>query len=159
VRFGAQSFEALTSFFAFELSAREGSASLTIGFLVNASLIGAPADRRERILVNLLKNRSDLMRFLLFLLGGDTGDGRFAEVGPNLLRGLLEDSDARRDMTWQNLFEPMVQALAGDPAKLDDIHRLVTDLQQTEEGRALLPEGWEAIWEPIWQVRQEAGKK
>lgn len=159
VEFGALSFEALTSFFAFELIAREGSASLTVAFLVNAKLVGAPADRRERILVNLLKNRADLMRFLLFLLGGEGGEGRLMDLDRNIIGALLHDSDGPRGPDWQNLFEPMVRALAGDSSRLDDIHRLVTDLEKTDEGRALLPDGWDTIWQPIWAVREQVSNR
>ena len=56
-------------------------------------------------------------------------------------------------MEWQNLFEPMVRALAHDPGQLDDIARLVDDLRRSEEGRALLPADWDEVWEPIWATR------
>ena len=49
----------------------------------------------------------------------------------------------------------MVRALARDPRQLDDIDRLVRDLARTEEGRALLPDDWDTIWEPIWAAREE----
>jgi hypothetical protein len=153
VDFGSASFEALTSFFAFELESREQNATLSVGFLLNAKLIGAPVDRRERILVNLLKNRADLLRFLMFLLGGDTQDGALLELGRDMFHGPPPNGNAR-EVQWQNLFEPMVRALAHDPRKLDEIGRLVRDLQLTEEGRGLLPDDWAAIWEPIWSVRQ-----
>ena len=35
------------------------------------------------------------------------------------------------------------------PRQLDDIARLVRDLERSDEGKALLPEDWAAIWEPI----------
>ena len=160
VEFGTTSFEALTSFFAFELESREEGAHLSVGFLVNAQLIGAPTDRRERILVNLLKNRADLMRFLLFLLGGDAGDGKVVELGPKILTDfLLGDGNNQRETQWLNLFEPMVRALAQDPKKLDEIGRLVRDLELTDDGRGLLPADWASIWEPIWSVRQRVPKQ
>jgi hypothetical protein len=46
----------------------------------------------------------------------------------------------------------MVRALAHDPRKLDDIARLVRDLERADAGRALLPEDWSAIWRPIAAV-------
>jgi hypothetical protein len=161
VDFGSTSFEALTSFFAFELESREEKATLSVGFLVNAELIGAPTDRRERILVNLLKNRADLLRFLIFLLGADTREGSLIELGPDILKGLSAhpNGDGQREVPWQNLFEPMVRALAHDPRKLDEIGRLVRDLQLTDEGTQLLPDDWAAIWEPIWSVRQGMAKQ
>lgn len=52
------------------------------------------------------------------------------------------------------LFESLVKALEGDPVKLDQIGRLVDDLKKTPEGKDLLPEGFDLIWEPIWSTRQ-----
>ena len=49
----------------------------------------------------------------------------------------------------------MVRALARDPRQLDDIDRLVRDLGRTAEGRALLPDDWDTIWEPIRAAREE----
>ena len=74
VDFGTVSFETLTSFFAFELETEEEGVVVKLGFLVNARLVGAPRDRRERVLASLLKTRGDLMRFLLFLLRGEPAE-------------------------------------------------------------------------------------
>ena len=156
VEFGAVSFSALTSFFAFEIEGRDAGLSATVAFLVNARLVGAPTDRRERVLVELLKDRSALLRFLLFLLGGEPSDQLAMELGPSLLSGVVGDDDGPKDpIEWQNLFEPMVRALARDPRQLDDIDRLVRDLRRTEEGLALLPDDWDTIWEPIRAAREE----
>lgn len=153
VDFGPRSFEALTSFFAFELEGRVDGIDIKVGFLVNARLVGAPADRRERTLVSLLRNRGDLLRFLLFLLGGESGSSAMVELGPRLFDALLGTDTEPPAIEWQNLFEPMVRALAHDPRTLDDIARLVRDLERTDAGKALLPEDWSAIWQPISAVR------
>jgi hypothetical protein len=151
--FGSRSFESLTSFFAFEVTGRMEGIDVKVRFLVNARLEGAPADRRARTLANLLTNRGDLLRFLLFLLGGDAGSGEMVELGPRLLEVLSRDPSNPKSMEWQNLFEPMVLALARDRGKLDAIARLVRDLERTDAGRDLLPEDWSEIWEPIWNSR------
>ncbi len=155
IDFGTRSFEAITSFFAFELTASTAS-DLSVSFLVNARLVGAPADRRERTLVGLLRNRGDLLRFLLFLLGGaDGGSAEMLDLGPKLINALAGPEEGPSGgLDWQNLFEPMVRALAHDPRKLDDIHRLIRDLERTEAGRELLPDGWASVWEPILASRQ-----
>lgn len=157
VDFGSRSFEALTSFFAFELEGRVEGVDVRVGFLVNARLMGAPADRRERTLVSLLRNRGDLLRFLLFLLGGESGSSAMVELGPRLFDALIGTGIEPPAIEWQNLFEPMVRALANDPRKLDDIARLVRDLERTDAGKALLPEDWLAIWRPIAAVRATQG--
>jgi hypothetical protein len=154
VEFDPLSFEALTSFFAFRIGGRLRDERVDVGFLVNAPLVGAPTDRRERILVSLLENRGDLMRFLLFLLGGRSDDVMSVELGPSLLAGSGSTNGAPTSVEWQNLFEPMVRALAGDLHQLDDIARLISDLRRTEAGRRVIPEDWDQVWEPIWSARQ-----
>jgi hypothetical protein len=52
------------------------------------------------------------------------------------------------------LFETMVRTLDRNPEKLDQIARLVEDLMKTENGTQLLPEGFDAIWKPIWASRE-----
>ncbi len=65
------SYEAVTPFFAFHLRPLEagGAAALESTFLINAELLGAPEDRAENVMVGLLRNKADLIRFLLLLLG------------------------------------------------------------------------------------------
>lgn len=149
--FGLVSFEALTSFLALEVTLDDSGATASCRFVLNLPLEGAPTDRRERVLRALLRDRGRVVRFLLLLLSeGEieildvlTGDGsgswgyrRFGSgFGPAL-------------------FESLVRALDRNPTKLDDVARLVDDLRRTPEGSALLPEGFDTIWDPIWAARQ-----
>jgi hypothetical protein len=48
----------------------------------------------------------------------------------------------------------MVRALAVEPIRLDEIDQLIRELQKTDAGTRLLPEGWESVWRPIWQARE-----
>jgi hypothetical protein len=156
VDFGAISFERLTSFFVVEMDLAEGDARATTAFVVNATLVGAPEDRRERTLVAMLNNGRDLTRLLLLLLG---------QIGADDLGGAVDvltgdrapQGTAWLSAEWQALFEPMVRALAVDPVRLDEINRLIAGLSTTPEGRRLLPTGWRDVWEPIWQARQQIG--
>lgn len=152
VEFGTVSFEALTSFFVVELEAGEGRLKTRVAFVVNADLVGAPTDRKERTLTSLLANRGELIRFLLLLLGG-----MGAEDPANAIDVLTGDRVADGESwllgQWQALLEPMVRALAGEPGRLDEIQRLITELGKTEAGKTLLPDGWTDVWEPIWAAR------
>jgi hypothetical protein len=152
--FEALSFEALTAFFAFDIRLTDGSAHEPCRFVVNAKLEGAPADRRERLTQCLLENAEQVVRFLLMLLtnhggeigteGGESGDElRHAARG----RGGREASTA--------LLEPLLRALDRDPYQIDQVRELLDDLAKTEEGRAKLPAGIEAVWDAVWQVREE----
>jgi hypothetical protein len=56
------------------------------------------------------------------------------------------------------MLESLVRALERNPEKLDQVARFVTELQGTEEGRSLLPEDFELIWEPLWAAREALQK-
>jgi hypothetical protein len=49
----------------------------------------------------------------------------------------------------------MVRALDHDPTRLDQIAAVIDDLRATPEGRDLLPIEFDAIWGPIWAMRQQ----
>ncbi len=146
------SFEALTAFFAFELTATKDGQKLSRQFVVNIPLEGAPADRRDRILRSLLQNRDQVIRFLLFILAEGRPDSHeFLQEMREAMSGGVKNRASGKTVA---LFESMVKALAHDPAKLDQIARLVDDLRKTPEGQQLLPEGFDSVWKPIWSARQ-----
>jgi hypothetical protein len=148
--FPGLSFEGLTSFFVITASAERGGAQRDLQFVVNAELVGAPNDRRQRILASLLKNREELLRFLLMLLSGMGESGQLAEAA--LGGGKLAWAWSSESLA---LYEPMVRALARDPGKIDEISSLMDELAKTPDGRSILPEGWNDIWEPIRTARKE----
>ncbi len=152
--FGRVSFEAITAFFAFEVTARVQERSASERFVLRVPLIGAPENRHERLLLALLNDREKVLRFLLLLLAGggldprallppEAGDGG---VGNNL--GVGRNA----------LFESLVRTLDRDTGRLDQIARLVDDLRQTAEGAALLPDGFDSIWAPVWATRQRLAR-
>lgn len=152
--FGPVSFEALTAFFAFELTAAREGLELKSRFVLTARLDGAPADRQERLLRSLLQDRKQVARLLLLLLA----EGGVEAV--DIILGTHERSDAGRAAGASGsgraalpLLEGLVRALDRNPARLDQIGRLVEDLCKTPEGRSLLPEGFEEVWAPIWEAR------
>lgn len=150
--FNQLSFEALTSFVAFETTAHGTGRTALIRFVLNLPLEGVPADRRERILRTMLENRGQVMRLLLMVLseGGSDLSG-FLISTPNSARG----DNGHASANWGiPLFESLVRALDRDPAKLDEVARLVEDLGKTPEGHSLLPEGFDTIWKPIWSARE-----
>lgn len=152
VEFSQVSFEALTSFFAFEVTASRNEKKFGCRFVLNLPLNGAPEDRAERIMKSLLKTRDQVIKFILMLLAEGGGDVYQAILnGRALLSGGAGNGSAGAGIP---LFETMVRTLERNPAKLDQIERLVTDLRKTEDGQLLLPEGFDAIWKPIWAARE-----
>ena len=150
--FSGLSFEALTGFFAFEVSMQEGQHAARQRFAATAELVGAPKDRKERLLRSLLKDRRRVLQLLFLILMGEGADvSAFVQA-------------ARRDGTAQQgsfggwdqgtLLETLLRSLSHNPRRIDDAARLISDLQKTPEGKNLLPIGLNEIWEPVWAVRK-----
>jgi hypothetical protein len=155
--FGPLSIESLTGFFAFTAIASQGGKRRQVRFVLNLPLLDAPEERSQAILRSLLKNRQQVLRYLMLLLGF-SGDGLPAAAadGARLVTG-WSDGAVGAGGPGLPVFEAMVRTLHQNPAQLDQVARLVEDLRQSPEGRDLLPEGFDAIWEPIWAVRKEMG--
>jgi len=147
--------EGLTAFFAIELELKEARKRARVDFVVRASLMGAPNDRLDQLLVRLLRTRGDVLRYMLFLLAGD--DHALAS-----LRGVSGEIEAGRgdgavagtlDLP---LVEWLVRAVSRSPERIDHLARLITSLRATSEGRELLPVGFEDVWDAVWEARGSA---
>lgn len=146
------SFEALTSFFAFEITAIKEDRKSSRRFVLNLPLQDAPEDRRERILRSLLQNKDQFVRLLLYILAeGGAGEYELIPEGPKFTSG---NANAKSSVLGIPLFETLVKALSSNPEKLDRIARLVDDLKKTPEGQQILPEGFDDIWNPILATRR-----
>jgi hypothetical protein len=144
--------EELSSLFAFSIEATEGSRKKEERFTLNLLLEGAPADRRDRVLRSVLRDRDRVLRFLLFLLA----DGDPRQAAALLASGDQTGNGGEEDSFVLDLpvFESLLRALEREPAKLDHVAGLIADLRKTPEGEALIPEGFTEIWDPIWAARE-----
>ncbi|OPZ86204.1 MAG: hypothetical protein BWY76_01055 [bacterium ADurb.Bin429] len=147
VTFAALSFEAITAFFAFTVEATDGKTSARARFVLNLPLIGAPDDRRERVLLSLLRNRDAVLRYLLMLLA--EGGTEVPGLWEGMQRLITGAGSAGHTAPELPLFEYLVRAAERDPSKLDQVDRLVTDLCAQPDGTSLLPDGFLTVWEPI----------
>jgi hypothetical protein len=157
VTFASTSFQALTTFFAFEGRVSVDGKSSVCRFMLNLPSSGFPDNRRQRLLRYLLEDRQQVMRYLFLLLGeeGSLSLSDFAGL-PRGAGGAENTGDGyHADLP---MLEALVKALERSPEKLDHIERLVTELSSSEEGKALLPEDFEQIWQPLWQARKEMAK-
>ncbi|MDF0591545.1 phospholipase D family protein [Candidatus Methanocrinis natronophilus] len=141
----------ISAFFAFDVSIKSGGKSLIEGFVLKLPLKGAPADRNERILRALLKDKNQVLRLMLLLLSldGRSNSGDLINWGPSQKGGRPWASPG-----MMPLFECMVRALASDQQRLDDLNNLIQDLKGHLETIDLLPDGLDEIWEPIWEARK-----
>ena len=149
------SWQALTTFVAFSIEAREGDDRAEVRFVLNLPLEGGPADRQERLLEQVLTDRAAVLRFLLLLLADDVAELSAVQSGSVLVGGA---GAGRLDLAiGMPLFESLVRALDRDPARLDRVDRLMKELGKSESGRKLLPDGFEELWASIWKARRELG--
>lgn len=156
--FGPLDFESITSFFAFEIEAKHRAIVDRVRFVLNLPLLNAPADRKDRLLLAMLKNKTQVLHYLLMLLAGDNAPGRpRLDHGPSMWfdEGDEELGATEPPMSALPLLEPLLETLHSDPERLKQIEHLRADLVKTEEGRAMLPDGFEEVWPPIWAARKE----
>jgi hypothetical protein len=143
----------LTAFFAFE--ATSADAGISRQFVLKLPLLNVPENRDERILRYLLSDRERVLRYLLLLLtDGDASDflQAFGSSGDGVegAGGFLHSF-----FGGATLFEALVRALERSPTRIDQAAEIIAALRQSPDGEQLLPEELDAIWQPIWEVRQE----
>jgi hypothetical protein len=128
----------ITPFLALRMTSPEG---LQRGTVIRASLVNDPAGRLDEILARQVNTPEKFLRFLALLLG--LGN-------PHLLTLLAgtgqEDSAKARLGIGPGIFELILRALADHSDALADLDRLVQRLQATEQGRAVLPDGFDTLW-------------
>jgi len=148
------SFEAITSFFAFETTVESEERVGKEIFVLNIPLHGLPLDRRERILLCSLRNREQLFRYLLMLFAEEDDD-------MSLIFEAVRNQEERPESEMPfgrefgiALLEPLLKTLDRHPAKLDHIERLIEDLQRTPEGRGLMNEDFINLWDAVNKIRK-----
>jgi hypothetical protein len=114
-----------------------------------AHLVGDPVDRLDRVLARQFSDKTTFLRFLLMLLAlaGDTG----SLIDLPLFNGPGEAAPWATQ--GSGLLESLMKALATAPSAIDDVGRLVDHLSATEAGRAVLPPGWDNLWQAVLEAR------
>lgn len=150
-RFHPVAFASLTSFIVFTVHGSRGRHSRQASFVVNAKLMGAPADRKGKLLRHLLQDRAAVVRFL-FLLLADLSDDPSLSMNSN---GTGEWGNRRDGAQSTALLEAMLRALDRDEGRLSAVQRLLADLKSEGEGGAdLIPEGLPELFQAIWSARR-----
>lgn len=148
--------EAITAFHAFEVTAVEANQSRTCRFVVNVTLMGAPTDRRERLLRSMLRDRRQVMRFIMMLLDNDELFGSMHLGTPGEegrpTRGSFQTDDD------DVLLEPLLRALDRDPSRLAQVERVIRDLECGENEESLIPDRLREIFDPIWSAASGRAK-
>jgi len=154
--FAGLAIESLSSFFVVTLTAREGGKSITKRFVLNVPLNGAPANRENKLLMAMLSNRERLIQYLLMLLAGP--EFAMQDLQQQGMGGKWKSAHHANGFGLP-LLEPLLRSLSDNPACLDDVERLVHDLESSEEGVLLLPKEFLQVWEAIRAVRHANSKE
>lgn len=123
-------------------------------FVLNIPLRNPPAQRHESILRSVLSDREHVRRFLLLLMS-DAGARDFARWFQEPDDGSEPKSTTFAGLAESTLLESLLRALDRDPEQLDQVAKVIHDLRESPTGRDLLPADLDAIWQPIWTVRQK----
>ena len=145
----------ITPFIAVETTCGTGAAKVTRRCVLKALLSGAIDGRRQDAVFSVLRSKEDVLRYLVFLLGDPSYDALFAQ-----LAGV--DSERFAGSDWPGLtsadvalFEPLVRATGRDEDALARVASLVEDLRELPNGHQLVPDGFDELWDVVWQVHQE----
>jgi hypothetical protein len=141
----------LTSFYVF-LIETESPKKMTREFVLNIPLTNEPSGRREALLKHLLSDKERVLRFLMLLLSDADADA-FANMF-NATDGGSETFQFSSLLNGPTLFESLMRCVERDPARLEQVAEIISDLEKSSDGRELLPEELDAIWRPIWNVAQ-----
>lgn len=141
VTIGRFSAASLTRFTAFELT--DSATGLNLRFVLQLPADGLPEHRHAAVVATVINNREGFLRYLALLLADLEADG--------IASGLA----VAKSQSWLNfsggdggapLLERLVRAFSRDPARLHGIDRLLLELEQSEEGRVSIPEGFSGLW-------------
>ena len=135
----------ITSLIAFEI---DGAAGLVPPreFVMVGTLVGAPADRIDRLIIDLIPDRRRFALLLFLLLAAGDPDVSSSAVARRLVSGQDGPSAAGGELNIP-LYESLVRASARDLERLRGIDKLVSRMTTSEEGRDRLPDGFAEMWE------------
>ncbi len=136
----------ITPFLVLQLS---DDAGREVSCVLRAVLEGDPAGRLDAVLAAQIDTPEKFLRFLALLLGLLEGT-----LLPAAATALAGSGGGRRTGAGAGVFETLVRALAVKPSLLDDVARLVSQLQATEQGRAVLPAGFGELWTVVEKGRR-----
>ena len=136
------SLEALSGFLAFELAHRDGTRT---EFVMPVALTGVPEDRDRVLLRTLVGSAERFLRYLLALLDEDSGQLELLDAVERASVGTPGDGYGPASLP---VLEKLLRTMRRDPAKLDGLQPLVSDLAADDA----LPPGFAELWEAIFDA-------
>ena len=141
--------ESITPFAVFRLAVGD----VVVSTVALVHLEGDPPERLDCILTRQFSDRGAFLRFLLLLLqlaGRDDSDLSVlgtANAGP--WRAFGSDGSG--------LLEALVDALARDPAAIDDVGQIIDRIRNSPRAADLIPDEWDDVWAAVVKARSTVG--
>ena len=124
------------------------SSDVCASTVVVADLVNPPENRLDLVLARQIDTPEKLMRLIHLLL--DFANPAALSVFEN---GEAGPARWTPSSGGSGELELILRALAADPKILDNLDDLITRLQKTEEGRAVLPPDFARLWTQVRQAR------
>lgn len=142
----------VTPFIVLRLSAPLGAETIEQATVVSARLLGDPPGRLDEVLARQVDTPEKFMRFLALMLG--------LAGGPPLPSAETQGDGSGWGFSafgTAGVFEMLVRAVGERPQAITDLERLVSRLEATEAGRAILPDGFSELWASVLAAHQQVG--
>ncbi len=121
--------------------------------IVVAELAGDIAERRDAIIASQLTDRASFVRLLTLLLElSGVATPTVAGTGATGFFGTAAGSDA---VEGAGLFEALLRAVAAGHDGLADAKRIIDYLASHGEDQAMMPPGFDSLWEQVWAAHLE----
>ena len=143
----------ITPFIAFQIEARVDTSKHITRFVLNLPIQNLPPNRDDLIISAIIEDQGQFLRYLRLLLAGDTSYAieEFLQIG----QSMRKDSSKWLDLDMP-LIEDLIRALSRSPQnKIDRIAEIVEQLQRTPQGKQIIPEEFEQLWQAILLARNE----
>lgn len=144
----------VTPFIAVETTAGEGEGRATRRCVLMATLSGDVAGRHQDAIAHYLNSKEAVLRYLVFLLGDPAYDALFTQLAGTSAAGAFGDLRSPFAAT-PALFEPLVRATGRDEDALVRVASLVEEIRGLPNGKELVPDGFDELWDVIWHVHNE----
>lgn len=153
ITWGPISVRNVTPFLAVTTTSGTGKAAVTRTSVIKAELRGDVGERRQSALRDVLRSATDVLRYLVFLLG-DPATTVTADLGP-----MPGERWGRTEYVgaWDrvNIFEPLIRAAASGDRSVDRVASLLEELGADTAHEELIPPEFAELWAVVDQLRRD----
>lgn len=155
ITWGPISIRNVTPFLAVTTTSGTGKTAVTRTSVIKAELCGDVGERRQSALREVLKSATDVLRYLVFLLGDP------ASTVTSDLESMLGGPWHRNEYpgAWDrvNIFEPLIRAAASGDRSVDRVASLLEELGADAAHEDLIPPEFAELWAVVDELRRDDG--